>query len=80
MFHSIFFIIYLFIFYLFLFIFCLLTDVTFAHFGSSACWGDYILATNAGNDDGQHPVEAEGTALFGVENDYKIVYHRPNIG
>ena len=60
--------------------FCFLADVTFAHFGDSACNGDYAIATNDANDDGQHPIEAEGTSLFDVDDDYKIVYHRPNVG
>ena len=28
----------------------------------------------------QHPIEAEGISLFDVDDDYKIVYHRPNVG
>ena len=55
-------------------------DVTFAHYGDTACRGDYAIGTNPGNDDGQHPVETEGITLYDVDDDYKIVYHRPNIG
>ena len=61
--------------------FCLfVSDVTFAHFGDSACLGDYAVGSNKGNDDGQHPVEAEGIQFYDVDDDYKIIYHRPNIG
>ena len=57
-----------------------ITDVTFAHYGGSACNGDYAIATNKKNDDGQHPVEIEQVTLYDVDDDYKVVYHRPNIG
>ena len=54
--------------------------MTFAHFGDSACLGDYAVGSNKGNDDGQHPIEAEGVKFYDVDDDYKIIYHRPNIG
>ena len=44
------------------------------------CNGDYAIATSGKNDDGQHPVELEQISLYDVEDDYKVVYHRPNIG
>ena len=53
-------------------------DVTFAHFGSSPCLGDYAVATSGMNDDLQHPVESEGILFDDVEENYKIIYHRPN--
>ena len=57
-----------------------ISDITFAHFGPSLCGGAYCIATNVNNDDGQHPVEAKQIAMYSVKDDYKIVYHRPNIG
>ena len=57
-----------------------LSDITFAHFGGSACLGDYAVATNGMNDDLQHPIESEGITFDNVDDDYKIVYHRPNTG
>ena len=27
-----------------------------------------------------HPIKVEGISLFDVDDDYKIVYHRPNVG
>ena len=54
-------------------------DVTFAHYGDSACKGDYAVATNGKNDDLQHPIESEGIIFDDVQEDFKIIYHRPNV-
>ena len=35
---------------------------------------------NKGNDNGQHPIEAEGVKFYEVDEDYKIIYHIPNTG
>ena len=68
---------YFFIFIYFFFFF--IKDVTFAHFGDS-CNGDFAVGTNQFNDDGQHPIEGKGISMFDVDDDYKIVYHRANLG
>ena len=53
--------------------------------GSTFCWaysGSNLFLKeffdNKGNDDGQHPIEAEGIQFYDVDEDYKIIYHRPN--
>ena len=57
-----------------------LSGNTFAKYGTSSCNTNYAVSTNVGNDDGQHPVEAELSTVIDTPHANKIVYHRPNVG
>ena len=61
--------------------------------GPTFCWARYgsnLFDTlmiflkeffdNKGNDDEQHPIEAEGVKFYDADEAYKIIYHRPNTG
>lgn len=57
-----------------------LSGNTFAKYESTSCKTNYAVGTNNGNDDGQHPIEADTTTLIDTPHSNKIVYHRPNVG
>lgn len=57
-----------------------LSGNTFAKYETTSCKENFAVATNSGNDDGQHPVEAELSTLIDTPHANKIIYHRPNVG
>ncbi|KAK3587659.1 hypothetical protein CHS0354_042443 [Potamilus streckersoni] len=55
------------------------SDVTFAYFQTSCPnQTDYAIATNEGNDDGNHPLIIERATLEFVDDALKVFIHRPN--
>ncbi|KAL3885610.1 hypothetical protein ACJMK2_025660 [Sinanodonta woodiana] len=56
------------------------SDVTFAYFQTSCTnQTDFAIATNEGNDDGNHPLIIERATLVSVDDALKVFIHRPNI-
>ena len=57
-----------------------ISDVTFAKYGKTSCKNNYAVTTNKANDDLQHPIWSERITFLDVDTNYKIIYHRPNVG
>lgn len=57
-----------------------LSGNTFAKYQPSSCTSNFAVSTNVGNDDGQHPMEAELSTIIDTPHSNLIVYHRPNVG
>ena len=58
----------------------LVSNVTFANFGTACGAQDAAIASSATNDDGQHPVQVSALQFVNVANSSKVWLFRPNLG